>query len=268
VSALLTSPVATRVTGSRARRFLALAVLMLPVLLISVDNTILSFALPSISRALNPDATTQLWIVDAYPLVLAGLLVVMGSIGDRIGRRRILVIGATGFALFSVAAAFATDAWMLVAARIAMGVFGAMLMPATLSIIRNVFVDAGERRMALAVWSTMFAAGNALGPLVGGALLAHFHWGSVFLVAVPILVLMLVGVPFCVPESRDPLPGPRKQTTRHYVLCDRDRAILPAAQRAMLDRAPVDHLHHRPWGHSPFQSDPQALADLIDAIAR
>ncbi|MDO3697903.1 MFS transporter, partial [Curtobacterium flaccumfaciens] len=93
MSALLTSPVATRVTGSRARRFLALAVLMLPVLLISVDNTILSFALPSISRALNPDATTQLWIVDAYPLVLAGLLVVRGSIGDRIGRRRILVIG-------------------------------------------------------------------------------------------------------------------------------------------------------------------------------
>ncbi|MBT2503414.1 MFS transporter [Curtobacterium sp. ISL-83] len=181
---------------------------MLPVLLISVDNTILSFALPSITRALDPNATTQLWIVDAYPLVLAGLLVVMGSVGDRIGRRRILVIGATGFAVFSVAAAFATDAWMLVAARIAMGVFGAMLMPATLSIIRNVFTDARERRMALAVWSTMFAAGNALGPLLGGTLLAHFHWGSVFLVAVPILVLMLVGVPFCVPESRDPAPGP------------------------------------------------------------
>jgi DHA2 family multidrug resistance protein-like MFS transporter len=208
MSALLTSPVATRVTASRARRFLALAVLMLPVLLISVDNTILSFALPSIARALHPDATTQLWIVDAYPLVLAGLLVVMGSIGDRIGRRRILVIGATGFAAMSVAAAFATDAWMLVAARVAMGVFGAMLMPATLSIIRNVFPDAGERRMALAVWSTMFAAGNALGPLVGGALLAHFHWGSVFLVAVPILVVMLAAVPFCVPESRDRNPGP------------------------------------------------------------
>jgi MFS transporter, DHA2 family, multidrug resistance protein len=208
VSALLTSPVATAVTGSRARRFAALAVLMLPVLLISVDNTVLSFALPTIARALDPSATTQLWIVDAYPLVLAGLLVVMGSIGDRIGRRRILVIGASGFALFSVAAAFATDAWMLVAARIVMGVFGAMLMPATLSIIRNVFVDAGERRMALAVWSTMFAAGNALGPLVGGVLLAHFHWGAVFLVAVPILVVMLVAVPFCVPESRDPHPGP------------------------------------------------------------
>ncbi|PZE85125.1 MFS transporter [Curtobacterium sp. MCBD17_032] len=208
MSALLTSPVATRVTASRTSRFAALAVLMLPVLLISVDNTVLSFALPSIARALHPDATTQLWIVDAYPLVLAGLLVVMGSIGDRIGRRRILVVGATGFAVLSAAAAFATEAWMLVAARLAMGVFGAMLMPATLSIIRNVFPDAGERRLALAVWSTMFAAGNALGPLVGGVLLAHFHWGSVFLVAVPILVVMLVAVPFCVPESRDPEPGP------------------------------------------------------------
>lgn len=208
MSALLTSPVPTVGAGSRTRRFAALAVLMLPVLLISVDNTILSFALPSISRALDPDSTTQLWIVDAYPLVLAGLLVVMGSLGDRIGRRRVLVIGATGFAVFSVAAALATDAWMLVAARVVMGVFGAMLMPATLSIIRNVFADAGERRMALAVWSTMFAAGNALGPLIGGVLLAHFHWGAVFLVAVPILVLMLVGVPFCVPESRDPHPGP------------------------------------------------------------
>jgi DHA2 family multidrug resistance protein-like MFS transporter len=208
MSALLTSPVATRIAANRRSRFAALAVLMLPVLLISVDNTVLSFALPSISRSLHPDATTQLWMVDAYPLVLAGLLVVMGSIGDRIGRRRILVIGATGFALLSAAAAFATEAWMLVAARLAMGVFGAMLMPATLSIIRNVFPDAGERRLALAVWSTMFAAGNALGPLVGGVLLAHFHWGSVFLVAVPILVVMLVAVPFCVPESRDPEPGP------------------------------------------------------------
>jgi len=208
VTATTTIPVVDRIATSRGHRFAALAVLMLPVLLISVDNTVLSFALPSIARSLHPDATTQLWMVDAYPLVLAGLLVVMGSIGDRIGRRRILVIGATGFALLSAAAEFATDAWMLVAARLVMGVFGAMLMPATLSIIRNVFPDAGERRLALAVWSTMFAAGNALGPLVGGVLLAHFHWGSVFLVAVPILVVMLVAVPFCVPESRDPMPGP------------------------------------------------------------
>lgn len=204
----LSLPVAAPAATGRARRFVALAVLMLPVLLISTDNTILSFALPAISKALRPDARTLLWMVDAYPLILAGLLVVMGSIGDRIGRRRILLIGAIGFAGFSAVAAFSTDAWMLVLARVGMGVFGAMLMPATLSIIRNVFTDRGERRAALAVWSTMFAAGNALGPLIGGVLLAHFAWGSVFLVAVPILVLLLIAAPFCIPESRDPAPGP------------------------------------------------------------
>jgi DHA2 family multidrug resistance protein-like MFS transporter len=181
---------------------------MLPVLLISIDNTVLSFALPAISRALDPGATTLLWMVDAYPLVLAGLLVVMGSLGDRFGRRRMLLIGGSGFAAFSFAAAFATDAWMLVAARVAMGVFGAMLMPATLSIIRNVFADRVERRVALAVWSTTFSAGGAIGPLVGGVLLAHFAWGSVFLLAVPILALLVVGAPLLVPESRDPKPGP------------------------------------------------------------
>jgi MFS transporter, DHA2 family, multidrug resistance protein len=209
----LSLPIVTATTAAlqrtgRARRFVVLAVLMLPVLLISVDNTILSFALPDISRALEPDARTLLWMVDAYPLVLAGLLVSMGSLGDRIGRRRVLLIGATGFAAFSVVAAFSPSAGMLVAARVGMGVFGAMLMPATLSIIRNVFADRTERRVALAVWSTTFAAGNALGPLVGGVLLAHFAWGSVFLVAVPILVLLLVAAPMFVPESRDPAPGP------------------------------------------------------------
>jgi DHA2 family multidrug resistance protein-like MFS transporter len=204
----LSLPVLDQDRTSRARRFVILAVLMLPVLLISVDNTILSFALPDISEALHPDAKTLLWMVDAYPLVLAGLLVVMGSIGDRIGRRRILMIGAIGFATFSVVAAFSIDAPMLVGARVGMGLFGSMLMPATLSIIRNVFADRSERRIALAVWSTMFAAGNALGPLVGGALLAHFAWGSVFLVAVPILVLLLGTAPSLIPESRDPHPGP------------------------------------------------------------
>jgi DHA2 family multidrug resistance protein-like MFS transporter len=204
----LLAPVQPRATSTRARRFAALAVLMLPVLLIAVDNTVLSFALPAISRDLDPSATTLLWMVDAYPLVLAGLLVVMGSLGDRFGRRRLLFIGATGFAVFSAAAAFATDSWMLVAARVAMGLFGAMLMPSTLSLIRNVFEDRTERRIALAVWSCTFSAGGAIGPLVGGVLLAHFHWGAVFLLAVPILVLLLVAAPLLVPESRDPNPGP------------------------------------------------------------
>lgn len=194
--------------GTPRRAWFALAVLMLPVLLIAVDNTVLAFALPSIAQDFRPAATTQLWIVDVYSLVLAALLVTMGSLGDRIGRRRMLVIGAGGFAVVSAAAAFAPSAEYLVAARALLGVFGAMLMPSTLSLIRNIFADASARRLAIALWASCFTAGSALGPIVGGALLQHFHWGSVFLVAVPILLPLLVLAPRLVPESRDPNPGP------------------------------------------------------------
>ncbi|MCG2621908.1 MFS transporter [Arthrobacter sp. I2-34] len=189
------------------KEWTALAVLMLPVLLVAVDNTVLSFAVPAISLALNTTGTTLLWIIDIYPLVLAGLLVAMGSLGDRFGRRRMLMIGAAGFAALSVAAAFAPSAEALVAARAGLGVFGAMLMPATLSLIRNIFTDRRQRRMAIAVWAAGFSAGAAVGPLVGGVLLEHFWWGSVFLLAVPVLAAMLVLTPLCVPESRDPHPG-------------------------------------------------------------
>lgn len=195
-------------TPTPRRAWFALAVLMLPVLLIAVDNTVLAFALPSIAEEFRPAATTQLWIVDVYSLVLAALLVTMGSFGDRIGRRRLLMIGAGGFAVVSVAAAFAPSAEWLVAARALLGVFGAMLMPSTLSLIRNIFTDASARRLAIALWASCFTAGSALGPIVGGALLQHFHWGSVFLVAVPILLPLLVLAPKLVPESRDPNPGP------------------------------------------------------------
>ncbi|WGD38640.1 MFS transporter [Lysinibacter sp. HNR] len=190
------------------KEWLALGVLTLSVLLIAVDNTVLSFALPQIAEALEPTAAGQLWIIDSYPLVLAGLLVSMGSLGDRIGRRRVLLIGATGFALVSVFAAFSASAGQLIAARAALGFFGAMLMPSTLSLLRSIFVDREQRRLAVAIWATSFAAGAALGPLVGGVLLAHFHWGSVFLIAVPILIPLLIGVPLLVRESRDPNPGP------------------------------------------------------------
>lgn len=189
------------------RGWAALVVLMLPVLLVSVDNTVLSFALPEIALALEPTSAQQLWIIDAYPLVLAGLLVTMGTLGDRFGRRRMLLIGATGFALVSALAAFAPSAAWLIAGRAAMGVFGAMLMPATLSLLRSVFTDRDQRRMAIAVWAAMFSAGSALGPIVGGMLLEHFAWGSVFLLAVPVLVPLLVFAPLLVPESRDPNPG-------------------------------------------------------------
>ncbi|QDB79882.1 MFS transporter [Georgenia wutianyii] len=191
-----------------ARPWAALVVLMLPVLLVAVDNTVLSFAVPSISESLRPGGTELLWIVDAYPLVLAGLLVPMGSLGDRLGRRRLLLIGATGFAAVSAVAAFAPTAGLLIAARAALGFFGAMLMPATLSLIRNIFVDPHERRTAIAVWAAGFSGGAALGPIVGGFLLEHYWWGSVFLLAVPVLVPLLVLGPILVPESRDPDPGP------------------------------------------------------------
>ncbi|MET0736141.1 MAG: MFS transporter [Microbacterium sp.] len=195
--------------GSRVgwRGWAALVVLMLPVLLVSVDNTVLSFALPAIALDLEPTSTQQLWIIDAYPLVLAGLLVTMGTLGDRFGRRRMLLIGASGFAAVSVLAAFAPTAALLIAARAAMGVFGAMLMPSTLSLLRSIFTDRDQRRFAIAVWASMFSAGAALGPIVGGILLEHFAWGSVFLMSVPVLVPLLILAPILVPESRDPNPG-------------------------------------------------------------
>ncbi len=189
------------------RGWAALVVLMLPVLLVSVDNTVLSFALPDIALDLSPSSAEQLWIIDAYPLVLAGLLVTMGTLGDRYGRRRMLLIGAVGFAAVSVLAAFAPTAVWLIAARAGMGVFGAMLMPSTLSLLRSIFTHRDQRRLAIAVWASMFSAGAALGPIVGGLLLEHFAWGSVFLLSVPVLIPLVVLAPLLVPESRDPRPG-------------------------------------------------------------
>jgi DHA2 family multidrug resistance protein-like MFS transporter len=190
------------------KRWAALAVLMLPVLLVSIDNTVLSFALPHIARDLLPSAAAQLWIVDAYPLVLAGLLVAMGNLGDRYGRRRMLMIGTVGFGVVSVFAAFAPDATWLIAARVLLGFFGAMLMPSTLSLLRTIFTDRRERRLAIAIWATGFSAGSAIGPIVGGLLLENFWWGSTFLIAVPVLLPLLILAPLLVGESRDPAPGP------------------------------------------------------------
>jgi DHA2 family multidrug resistance protein-like MFS transporter len=189
------------------REWLALGVLMLPVLLTSIDNTVLSFALPQVSTALHPTGEQMLWLVDIYPLMLAGLLVAMGSLGDRIGRRRLLLIGAVGFGIASVCAAFSPSAEALFASRALLGVFGATLMPSTLSLIRNIFTHGDDRRLAIATWAAMFAGGAALGPVVGGWLLEHFWWGSVFFINVPIIVMFLVAAVFLLPESRDPRPG-------------------------------------------------------------
>ncbi|MDQ0822659.1 DHA2 family multidrug resistance protein-like MFS transporter [Arthrobacter sp. V1I7] len=189
------------------RDWLALSLLMFPVLLVAVDNTALTFALPAIARSLDASGVQLLWIVDAYPLVLAGLLVAMGSLGDRIGRRRLLFIGSTGFAAVSAVTAFAPSAEWLIAGRAGLGFFGAMLMPSTLSLIRNIFPEPNRRRLAVAIWAAGFSGGAALGPIFGGWLVEHFWWGAILLVAVPIILPLLALGPFLIPESRDPNPG-------------------------------------------------------------
>lgn len=182
------------ILGNRTKA-LALLVIMLPVLLVTIDNTILNFALPRIAVALNPSAASQLWMIDAYSLVLAGLLVTMGGTGDRVGHRRMLFIGCGGFAVVSLLLALSVHAWQLIAGRALLGVFGAMILPATLALIRSAFSDREERRVAVAVWATCLTIGSALGPLLGGVLLQFFDWPSVFLVALPFLLPVLVLAP-------------------------------------------------------------------------
>ncbi|WP_230390417.1 MFS transporter [Pseudomonas guariconensis] len=192
----------------RSKRWLGLAILMLPVLLVTVDNTVLGFALPKIAEALHPTASQQLWMIDAYSLILAGLLVSMGSLGDRIGHRKLLLVGSLGFAIISVMTAYSSSAAQLIAGRACMGIFGAMLMPSTLALIRSVFEDREERRLAVAIWATTLTVGAALGPLIGGVLLEFFSWGVIFLLAVPILMPLLILGPWLLPESEPDASGP------------------------------------------------------------
>ncbi|MFI5811683.1 MFS transporter [Streptomyces sp. NPDC051643] len=192
----------------RPGRWLALSVLVLAVLLVTVDATVLGLATPYISEDLEPSGTQLLWIGDVYSFVIAGLLVSMGSLGDRIGRKRLLLIGATVFGAISVLNAYATTAELMILARALLGVAGATLMPATLALIRNLFHDPRERSLAIGIWGATASAGTAVGPVVGGFLLEHFWWGSVFLINVPVmLVLVPVGIKL-LPESRNPNPGP------------------------------------------------------------
>ncbi|MFI6183001.1 MFS transporter [Nonomuraea sp. NPDC051191] len=189
------------------KQWIGLAVLVLPVLLISVDLHVLSYALPFISASLAPSGAQLLWIIDIYPFMLAGLLLPMGTLGDRVGRRRLLMAGAAAFGAASAVAAFSPSADLLIVTRALLGVGGATLMPSTLSLIRNMFHDDGQRRVAIAIWTGAFAGGAMLGPLMGGALLEHFWWGSVFLVNLPVMALLLVLAPLLLPESSDPRPG-------------------------------------------------------------
>jgi DHA2 family multidrug resistance protein-like MFS transporter len=190
---------------NRAR--LGLAVLMLPTLLVAMDMTALFLALPRLSAALGATSVEQLWISDSYGFTVAGLVITMGTLGDRIGRRRLLLAGGAAFAVLSVAAAFAVSPLMLIAARALLGVAGATLAPSTLALITSMFRDERQRGQAIAIWATCQFTGGALGPVLAGFLLGHFWWGSVFLVAVPAMALLLLAGPALLPEFRGAQAG-------------------------------------------------------------
>ena len=189
------------------REWIGLAVIALPCLLYSMDLTVLNLAIPKLTADLKPSGTQLLWIVDVYGFVLSGFLITMGAIGDRIGRRKLLMIGAGAFGVGSVIAAFAPNAGTLIATRALLGIAGATLAPSTLSLIRNMFNDPKERATAIGVWISSYSVGGALGPIVGGVMLERFWWGSVFLISVPVMLLLLAVAPALLPEFRDPNAG-------------------------------------------------------------
>jgi DHA2 family multidrug resistance protein-like MFS transporter len=189
------------------REWLGLTVIALPCLLYSMDLTVLHLAVPALSKDLEPSASELLWIIDIYGFFVASSLVTMGTLGDRIGRRRLLFAGAIAFGIASVLAAFSTSAEMLIATRALLGLAGATIAPSTLSLIRNMFLDDGQRTVAISVWITSFSVGGAIGPLIGGILLEYFWWGSVFLLSVPVMVLILAVGPSLLPEYRDENAG-------------------------------------------------------------
>ncbi|MGE0879321.1 MAG: DHA2 family efflux MFS transporter permease subunit [Acidimicrobiia bacterium] len=192
-------------TETTARqRWLTLVVLCLGLLVVSIDAGILNVALPTLVRDIGASPSQLQWIVDAYTLVFAGLLLTSGNLGDRFGRKNVMSLGLLVFAIGSIAATFASSPAQLIVLRAVLGLGGALIMPATLSILVNVFTDAAERRRAIAYWSLMNAAGGFFGPITGGFLLRHFSWHSCFFVNVPFVVAGLVLGKFFVPDSRDP----------------------------------------------------------------
>ncbi|HKA57609.1 MAG TPA: MFS transporter [Gemmatimonadales bacterium] len=172
-----------------------------------MDLTVLHLAVPRLTIDLEPSSVQLLWIIDIYGFLLAGSLITMGTLGDRIGRRRLLLVGAAFFGAASVLAAFSTSATMLIVSRALLGIAGATVAPSTLSLIRNMFHDPHERTRAISIWIISFSVGGAIGPVVGGAVLQYFWWGAVFLISVPIMILLLVVGPFLLPEYRDPNAG-------------------------------------------------------------
>jgi MFS transporter, DHA2 family, multidrug resistance protein len=197
--------VAPLLTGRR--EWIGLAVLALACLLYAMDLTVLHLAVPSLSADLQPSSAQLLWITDIYGFMVAGFLVTMGTLGDRIGRRRLLLSGAAAFGVVSVLAALSTSAEQLIAARALLGIAGATLAPSTLSLIFAMFQDPRQRSVAIGVWITAFSAGGAIGPVLGGVLLERFWWGSVFLLALPVMALLLVLGPRVLPEYKAPDAG-------------------------------------------------------------
>jgi DHA2 family multidrug resistance protein-like MFS transporter len=200
----MTTPAATR---AGRREWIGLAVLALACLLYAMDLTVLHLAVPALSADLQPSSAQLLWITDIYGFMVAGFLVTMGTLGDLIGRRRLLLLGATAFGALSVLAALSTSPEQLIASRALLGIAGATLAPSTLSLIFNMFQDPGQRSTAIGIWITSFSAGGAIGPVLGGVLLEHYWWGSVFLLAVPVMALLLALGPRVLPEYRDPEAG-------------------------------------------------------------
>ncbi|HEU0293658.1 MAG TPA: MFS transporter [Anaerolineales bacterium] len=209
---LMTSPgkkTENHISPPRAgrREWVGLAVLAIACVLYAMDLTVLHLAVPSLSAELKPTSAQLLWIVDIYGFLVAGSLITMGTLGDRIGRRRLLMIGAAAFGVFSLLAAFSVSAGMLIVSRALMGIAGATLAPSTLSLIFNMFRDPQQRSVAIGVWITSFSTGGAIGPVLGGVLLEYFWWGSVFLLALPVMALLLLLGPRVLPEFRNPEAG-------------------------------------------------------------
>ncbi|MFE3051660.1 MFS transporter [Nocardia sp. NPDC059239] len=202
------SPTAPERSDRAGRReWIGLGVLALACLVYAMDLTVLHLAVPQISATLHPSSTALLWIIDVYGFMLAGLLITMGTLGDRIGRRRLLLLGGALFGVVSVIAAFSPTAEFLIGCRALLGIAGATIAPSTLSLIFNMFRDPRQRSLAVGTWVSAFSAGGVVGPLLGGILLEHFWWGSVFLLAVPVMALLLVLGPRVLPEFRDPEAG-------------------------------------------------------------
>ncbi len=189
------------------RAWIGLGALTIAALLASMDLSILFMASPALSADLQPSGAELLWIMDIYGFVMAGLLLTMGTLGDRIGRRKLLLAGAVAFGIASAVAAYSTDPQMLIAARALLGFGGATLAPSTLALIRTMFTDPGKRRIAVGIWTGAFTGGIVVGPIIGGLLLERFWWGSVFLINIPVMAVLLVLGPLLLPESKNPRPG-------------------------------------------------------------